>query len=76
MSLGYTRARGGGLYGGGRDAHAILHQELLRRPKHKATVSANWQASDALSVNASVLYVGSWVDGNRDFSIPRLRAPG
>jgi len=55
---------------------AILHQELLRRPKHKATVSANWQASDALSLNASVLYVGSWVDGNRDFSIPRLLAPG
>jgi vitamin B12 transporter len=54
----------------------IAHQELLRRPKHKATLETAWQASDALSFNATVLYVGSWIDGNRDFSIPRLTAPG
>jgi hypothetical protein len=25
-------------------------------------------------ITTSVLYVGAWVDGNRDFSIPRLTA--
>jgi vitamin B12 transporter len=51
-------------------------QELLRRPKHKASLNAAWQATAAFSVNATVLTVSSWIDGNRDFSIPRLRAPG
>ncbi|HXO16159.1 MAG TPA: TonB-dependent receptor, partial [Steroidobacteraceae bacterium] len=50
--------------------------ELLRRPKHKGNLNATWQATDALLLNASVLTVSSWVDGNRDFSIPRLDAPG
>ncbi len=54
----------------------VLHEELLRRPKHKGNLNATWQATDALLLNASVLTVSSWVDGNRDFSIPRLDAPG
>ena len=54
----------------------ILHQELLRRPKHKASLNGNWQVTQRLALNATVLTVGSWVDGNRDFSIPRLNAPG
>jgi len=54
----------------------VLHEELLRRPKHKGTVQLMWQASDPLSFTATVLWVGSWVDGNRDFSVPRLEAPG
>ncbi|HEX4387873.1 MAG TPA: TonB-dependent receptor [Steroidobacteraceae bacterium] len=54
----------------------VLHEELLRRPKHKGTVQARWQASTPLSFAATVLWVGSWVDGNRDFSVPRLEAPG
>jgi vitamin B12 transporter len=54
----------------------ISHQELLRRPKHKGTLNADWQATGRLSLNATVLAVGSWIDGNRDFSIPRLTAPG
>ena len=54
----------------------ILHQELLRRPKHKASLNGTWQATQRLSFNATILTVGSWVDGNRDFSIPRLDAPG
>ena len=54
----------------------ILHEELLRRPKHKVSLNGNWQATQHLSFNATVLTVGSWVDGNRDFSIPRLNAPG
>ena len=54
----------------------VLHEELLRRPKHKGNLNATWQATQALLLNASVLTVSAWVDGNRDFSIPRLDAPG
>jgi vitamin B12 transporter len=54
----------------------ILHQELLRRPKSKGTFAAEWHATDALLFDVNVLSVGTWVDGNRDFSIPRLDAPG
>ena len=50
--------------------------KLLRRPKHKATLSSEWHATSRLSLNAAVLSVSSWIDGNRDFSIPRLTAPG
>ena len=53
----------------------ILHQQLLRRPKHKVTANAAWQATPRLSLNTTLLTVSSWVDGNRDFSIPRLNAP-
>ncbi len=51
-------------------------EELLRRPKHKASLNAGWQATHALSLNATVLTLSSWIDGNRDFSVPRLSAPG
>ena len=54
----------------------ISHQELLRRPRHKGTVLVQWQPTSAWQVSVDVLAVGSWVDGNRDFSIPRLDAPG
>ncbi len=54
----------------------IAHQELLRRPKHKGDINATWAATGRLSLNASVLAVGTWIDGNRDFTIPRLTAPG
>jgi vitamin B12 transporter len=51
-------------------------QELLRRPKNKESLITNWQATDRLSLSATVLSLSSWVDTNRDGSIPRLRAPG
>jgi vitamin B12 transporter len=54
----------------------ILHEELLRRPKHKASLNGDWQVTQRLSFNATVLAVSSWIDGNRDFSIPRLNAAG
>jgi vitamin B12 transporter len=53
----------------------VAHQELLRRPKHKGSLNTVWQATDRLSFNATLLSVGSWVDGNRDFSVQRLDAP-
>ena len=48
---------------------------LLRRPRHKASLNADWQVIGDLSLNATLLYVGPQIDGNRDFSIPRLKMP-
>jgi vitamin B12 transporter len=55
---------------------AATHLALLRRPRHKASLNADWQATDDLLLDATVLYVGPQIDGNRDFSIPRLKMPG
>ena len=46
--------------------------ELLRRPKHRASLSATWRPFDRLTLSTTMVYVGSQVDGNRSFSIPRL----
>lgn len=54
----------------------IARQELLRRPRHKASATATWTPTDKLTFSATLLYVGSWVDGNRDFSVPRMNAKG
>jgi len=43
----------------------VLHQELLRRPKHKASLTATWQVTAAASLSATALYTGAWVDVNR-----------
>jgi vitamin B12 transporter len=55
---------------------AITGLELLRRPRHKYTVAAEWNPIDQLLLSATWLRVSDWVDGNRDFSIQRLTAPG
>jgi len=31
---------------------------------------------EQLSLDANLTYVSSWVDGNRDFTVTRLNAPG
>src|SRR5258705_8229272 len=49
--------------------------ELLRRPKEKWSANVIWNPIDPLTVSATVLHTGSFIDGNRDFSIPRLLAP-
>ena len=54
---------------------AIEHRQLLRRPKHKGSLTAAWRASSRLSFDATLLSVSSWIDGSRDFSIQRLNAP-
>jgi vitamin B12 transporter len=54
----------------------ILHRQLLRRPKDKASVNIVWQATPRFAAGAEVLYVGSWIDGDRFFIVPRLDAPG
>jgi vitamin B12 transporter len=52
----------------------ILAEELLRRPEDRASLSGTWRPIPRLVLAATWLYVGAWVDGNRDFSIPRLTA--
>lgn len=54
---------------------AATHLALLRRPRNKVSVTADWQAMDDLLLDATLLYVGPQIDGNRDFSIPRLKMP-
>jgi vitamin B12 transporter len=54
----------------------ILHQELARRPRNKWNFDARWRPIPKLALDANLLSLSSWVDGNRDFSIPRLTAPG
>ena len=49
------------------------HQELLRRPRHKASITATWMPIEKLTLSATLIYVGERMDGNRDFSIARLR---
>jgi len=53
---------------------ADLNQRLVRRPKNKFSADAQWQALEALSLDLSLIYVGSWIDGSRDFSVSRLHA--
>jgi vitamin B12 transporter len=48
---------------------------LTRRPGNKESLTAIWTPVDKLSLSATVLYVSSWVDLNRNGSIPRLDAP-
>src|SRR5471032_1015819 len=54
---------------------AATRLALLRRPRHKASLNADWQAADDLTLDATLLYVVPQIDGNRDFSIPRLKMP-
>jgi len=54
----------------------VARQELLRRPRHKASGTATWTPMEQLSLSATLIYVGPWIDGNRDFSVSRLKAKG
>ncbi len=51
--------------------NSLTRLELLRRPRHKASLRADWQATGDLSLDAVLSYTGPQIDGNRDFSIPR-----
>lgn len=54
-----------------------LQEELIRRPQNKASLSGIWQATSAAQLSATVIYVGSWVDNNRDFTnLTPLPVPG
>ncbi|MEY2491189.1 MAG: vitamin transporter [Verrucomicrobiota bacterium] len=47
--------------------------ELLRRPQHRASLTASWRPSPKFLLSTTMVYVGSQVDGNRSFSITRFR---
>jgi vitamin B12 transporter len=51
-------------------------QQLLRRPKNKASLTANWQATDRLQISSTLLYVGPWWDLARQAPSPYVKAPG
>lgn len=48
--------------------------QLLRRPRDMASATVDWRAADRLSLSATGRWVGSWIDANRSFSVPRLNA--
>jgi vitamin B12 transporter len=52
----------------------ITGDELLRRPKNKASVTASWKATKKLTLSSTFNYVGSWADIDREASFD-LRAP-
>jgi vitamin B12 transporter len=59
-----------------RTADVTTGLELLRRPKEKWSANVIWNPIDPLTLSATVLHTGSFIDASRDFSIPRLLAPG
>ncbi|MER2265066.1 TonB-dependent receptor plug domain-containing protein [Methylobacterium oxalidis] len=54
----------------------ITNQELLRRPRHKGSATALWTPIPGLTLSGTLVVIGHFVDGNRDFSVPRLKNPG
>ena len=58
-----------------RTVDATTGLELLRRPKEKWSANVIWNPIDPLTLSATVLHTGSFIDANRDFSILRLLAP-
>lgn len=54
----------------------IAGQELLRRPRHKVSLTGIWNPLPALTLTGTLISVGAFVDGNRDFSVTRLKNPG
>lgn len=59
-----------------RAVDAMTGLELLRRPKEKWSANVIWNPTDPLTLSATVLHTGGFIDASRDFSIPRLLAPG
>lgn len=43
----------------------VTRTELLRRPKHKASVTSTYQVTDAVGLSTTVIYVGPWRDFDR-----------
>jgi vitamin B12 transporter len=54
----------------------ILDQELLRRPKNKASLDAAWHVTDAAVLSATLLYVGPWRDVSRSGTVTGLTTNG
>jgi vitamin B12 transporter len=60
---GALELRGDGTWLTARDD--VAGTELIRRPKHKASVTAGWRPTRRLRLAASLVYVGAWRDFDR-----------
>jgi vitamin B12 transporter len=54
----------------------ITDTELLRRPKHKASLNAAWHVAEAALLSVTLLYVGPWFDVNRAGTVSGVPANG
>jgi vitamin B12 transporter len=54
----------------------LLHQELLRRPRHKASLDARWQISEPAFLWATLVFVSPWADVDRSGTASGIRANG
>jgi vitamin B12 transporter len=43
----------------------VTGEELVRRPRHKASLNVAWTGIDKLTTSATILYVSSWKDVDR-----------
>lgn len=59
-----------------RAINAITGLDLLRRPKEKWSATAIWKPIDPLTLSATVLRVGDWIDVTRDGMSSGIVAPG
>lgn len=51
-------------------------QQLLRRPKHKGSLTTTWKATDALLLSGTVILAGPYLDRDRFFSQPPFQTDG
>jgi len=54
---------------------AKKHEQLLRRPRNKASITAVWNPIERLTLSATTLIVGEWADIHR-LTFERLTQPG
>jgi vitamin B12 transporter len=54
----------------------LTGRQLVRRPTHKASLTGGWQLRPDADLSATLLYVGPWIDGSRDFSVSGLKTGG
>lgn len=59
-----------------RAVDAILHVDLVRRPKEKWSATAIWLPTDQFTLSATVLHVGSWMDYETVSPYATVLAPG
>lgn len=57
-------------------ADRVTGRALVRRPTHKASLTGGWQFRPDADLSATLLYVGPWIDGSRDFSVSGLKTEG
>lgn len=55
-------------------AEGTPQPDLLRRPRSKASVQATWRPMEKLSLSATLVRVGGWVDFDR-IAFTRVKAP-